>query len=286
VVDLGRPRTRSLGVPFGGAADRASLMIGNALVGNSANSAGLEICAVGPTLRAECDLACVVFGAPFDLAGPEARIRANTTFTLPAGGELRIGGTPRGLRAYFCVRGGLDVPEILGSHSGLEALVAGTVLACRPGKIGGRFLPEGVFASWHETGPLRVLPGAQFSGFDATEFSGQEFTAHSASDRMGLRLKGPPLTFQPMEITSEPVCPGTVQVTRDGQCIILGVDGQTIGGYPKIAHVIDADLDRLGQIRPGHSLRFELVELAEALALGKKRQQELSEWMLRLGVAA
>ena len=67
---------------------------------------------------------------------------------------------------------------------------------------------------------------------------------------MGLRLNGPLLPAPPGEMLSEPVCPGTVQVTREGQCIVLGVDGQTIGGYPKIAHVIDADLDLLGQLRP------------------------------------
>jgi biotin-dependent carboxylase-like uncharacterized protein len=286
VVDLGRPRTRSLGVPYGGAADRTSLMLGNALVGNPTNTAGLEICGSGPTLRAECDLACVVFGAPFDLAGPPANLRANVTFTIPEGKELRIGGTPRGMRTYFCVRGGLDVPDILGSRSGLEPLEAGAILSCQPGRIGGRFLPAGIFESWNQTDPLRVLPGGQFARFDPAEFFGQEFTVAPASDRMGLRLKGNPLTFQPAEITSEPVCPGTVQVTRDGQCIILGVDGQTIGGYPKIAHVIAADLDRLGQMRPGQPLRFALIDLDEALTLWKKRQESLAEWLLRLGVTA
>lgn len=286
VVDLGRPTTRSLGVPYGGAADQTSLILGNALVGNPKNAAALEISGAGPSLQADEDLACVVFGAPFDLAGVRRKVRTNVTFTLPAGDELRIGGTARGMRAYFCVRGGLQVPEILGSRSALEMLGEGAILSCRPGKINGRFLPAGIFETWNQSGPLRVLPGPQASWFDMQEFLRQEYTVGSASDRMGLRLKGDPLTFQAAEITSEPVCPGSVQVTRDGQCIILGIDGQTIGGYPRIGQVIATDLDRLGQMRPGQPVRFACVTLAEALAAWKERQHNLTEWITRLRVTA
>src|SRR5438034_5798848 len=99
---------------------------------------------------------------------------------------------------------------------------------------------------------------------------------------MGLRLEGKPLPLPAREMLSEPVCPGTVQVTRDGQCIILGVEGQTIGGYPKIAQVIHADLDKLGQLRPGECLRFRSVHLAEAETIYRRKQTELHEWMTRL----
>jgi allophanate hydrolase subunit 2 len=81
---------------------------------------------------------------------------------------------------------------------------------------------------------------------------------------MGLRLKGDPLQRKPGELVSEPVGPGAVQVVNDGQCIVLGVDGQTIGGYPKVAHVIAADLDRLGQLRPGQAVRFEMNNVDDA----------------------
>src|SRR5262249_61372345 len=100
--------------------------------------------------------------------------------------------------------------------------------------------------------------------------------APRASDRGGLRLPAPPLTLPDRELLSEPVCPGTVQVTRDGQCIILGVDGQTIGGYPKVAQVIGADLDPLGQLRPGARVHFERVSLEEAEALYRRRQALLA----------
>jgi allophanate hydrolase subunit 2 len=83
-------------------------------------------------------------------------------------------------------------------------------------------------------------------------------------------------------MVSEPVCPGIVQVTPDGQCIILGVDGQTIGGYPKLFQVIQADLDRIGQLRPGDSAVFEVVSVETAEALYKERQAMLAEWTTRL----
>ena len=86
------------------------------------------------------------------------------------------------------------------------------------------------------------------------------------------------------EFVSEPVCPGAVQVTRDGQCIVLGVDGQTIGGYPKIAHVISADLDKLGQLRSGDAIRFVRSNLEEAEAVYRLKQAELHEWLTRLWV--
>src|SRR5207249_4090342 len=110
----------------------------------------------------------------------------------------------------------------------------------------------------------------------------QEFTVLPASNRMGLRLKGKALALPDRDLVSEPVCPGAVQVTRDGQCIILGVDGQTIGGYPKIAQVIHADLDRVGQLRPGDRIRFAQMSVQEATRLYRAQQAELDDWLLRL----
>lgn len=99
---------------------------------------------------------------------------------------------------------------------------------------------------------------------------------------MGARLVGPPLPVPPREIASEPVCPGTVQVTRDGQCIILGVDGQTIGGYPKIAHVIAADLPLLGQLRPNEEISFVYASIDEAEEALRTQEAELRRWRARL----
>jgi biotin-dependent carboxylase-like uncharacterized protein len=283
VVDFGRGGYRSLGVPVGGAADRAALAIGNALVGNPRDAAALEITLSGPTLQAGEDLACVVYGAPFELDSDRQRLRAGKTFTLTSHETLQIGGTAEGMRAYLCVRGGLQTPLILGSRSGMEPLHAGDELPCTPGTIHARFVrPKWTWNT--EPKRLRVVDGPQAGWFEQNELYRQEFMVTPASDRMGLRLSGAALRVPTRELLSEPVSPGAVQVTRDGQCIVLGVDGQTIGGYPKIAHVISADLDKLGQLRPGESIRFVRATLEEAENAYRQKQAELHEWLTRLRV--
>jgi 5-oxoprolinase (ATP-hydrolysing) subunit C len=285
VVDFGRPRWRSLGVPVGGAADHTSLALGNALVGNAADAAALEISLAGPTLVADAPLACVVFGAPFDLETDRRSLVAGKTFTLEAGEELRIGGTTHGVRAYFCVRGGLLVSEVFGSRSGLEPLRAGARLPCRSAKTGARWFGHH-FADEADGRTLRALLGRQAGWFGADDFFSRSFTVSPESDRMGLRLLGEPMRVPNRELVSEPVCPGSVQVTREGQCIVLGVDGQTIGGYPKAAQVITADLDKLARLRPGENVRFQPVTLETAESLFRQKQAELREWLLRLRAAA
>ena len=129
---------------------------------------------------------------------------------------------------------------------------------------------------------LRVIDGLQSDWFDLDIFLAQEYQVSPTSNRMGLRLQGKPLPFASQELLSEPVSPGAVQVTRDGQCIILGVDGQTIGGYPKIAQVVSADVDKLGQLRPRESVRFSRISLEEAESLYRQKCAELDEWVTRL----
>jgi biotin-dependent carboxylase-like uncharacterized protein len=284
VVDFGRPGSRSLGVPVGGAADRFALALGNGLVGNPPDASALEISLAGPTLQAMRELACVVYGAPFELASDRQQLATGKTFTLQQEEELRIGGTATGMRAYLCVHGGFEVPLILGSRSALSPLCVGDELACLPGRIPARFMrPDLVWSREPET--IRVLDGPQAGWFHLDEFYPQEFSVTPTSNRMGLRLRGEPLSLPARELLSEPVSPGTVQVTRDGQCIILGMDGQTIGGYPKIAQVISADLDKLGQLRPEDRIRFVRVSLEEAESLYRQKRAELHEWLIRLQTA-
>jgi allophanate hydrolase subunit 2 len=210
------------------------------------------------------------------------QLTAGKTFTLHAGEQLRIGTTPTGASAYLCVGGGFPTKPILGSRSGLAPLSVGAELPCFPGaKSTIRFLPNSIV--WNqEPRTLRILAGPQVDWFDFGFFLGQEYEVTPVSNRMGMRLLGNPLRVPEREFVSEPVSPGSVQVTRDGQCIILGVDGQTIGGYPKIAQVISVDLDKLGQLRPGDSIRLSLDSLEEAENLFREKQAELDEWVTRL----
>jgi antagonist of KipI len=269
--------------------------LGNALVGNPPDAAALEITLAGPTLEAGGELGCVVAGAPFQLHSDRQPLRVGTTFTLTRGERLHIGGTSQGVRGYLCVRGGLQTPVILGSRSGLAPLQAGQELPCLAGHIARRFvqLPDEEHVGVGPLPPegpivLRVLDGPQIDWFDGSEFfcradrMAPTFTVTPASNRMGLRLLGRPLRVPARELLSEPVCPGTVQVTRDGQCIVLGVDGQTIGGYPRLAQVIRADLDRCGQLRPGQPVCFRRVDLDEADRLARQREALLREWTTRL----
>lgn len=281
VVDFGRPRTRSLGLPLGGAADRASLALGNALVGNPPEAAALEINIAGPVLRTESELSCVVYGAPFALGTDRQELRAGETFTLQPMEVLSIGAAGAGVRGYFCVHGGLQVLPVLGSRSGFEPLKQGETLGCLSGRAPRRFVK--LPAAWGQFPTVvRSVVGPQADWFATNEFFRHEFLVSPDSNRMGLRLLGPLLRVPDRELASEPVCPGAVQVTRDGRCIVLGVDGQTIGGYPKIAQVISADLDIVGQLGPGTRLRFAPVSLSEAEELYRQRQQELREWCVRL----
>jgi antagonist of KipI len=101
---------------------------------------------------------------------------------------------------------------------------------------------------------------------------------------MGIRLDGPALKLPNRELVSEPVAPGAVQITNDGKPIVLGVDGQTIGGYPKIAHIISADLDLLGQLRPGDEVHFQRVSEKVAEAAGDQSRENLRLWLRRIAV--
>jgi antagonist of KipI len=254
--------------------------LANALVGNGPGAVALEVTLAGPTLEATGTHAVALVGAPFDVWLNDRRQPAARTFVVNPGDVLTVATTRAGLRTYLAVRGGFESDEVLASRSALEPLRAGQVLACPAGRLRTRFarLPA-------DEGPrtLRVLPGTHAGLFPEGAFAGQEYVVRPESNRMGLRLAAEPLRRPPGgELLSAPVCPGTVQVTNDGQAVVLGVDAQTIGGYPRVAQVITADLDRLAQLAPGDRVRFEPTDLASAAALARERRRWLAEWTTRL----
>jgi biotin-dependent carboxylase-like uncharacterized protein len=287
LVAAGRPGSRHRGVSLGGPADRAAWVIGNALVGNSPDAVALEVTLSGPTLRAEVDVGLCLFGAPFQMRRDGESLPAAATFPLRAGQELTIGGTATGARAYLCpAGGGFEAPEVLGSRAAFAPLEAAAVLRCAVASVPARSLAAASAIEVLELPAperiLRVVPGAQADWFDLPAFLSQEYRIAPASSRMGIRLQGVPLANRSSEMVSEAVAPGAVQVTNEGQCIILGMDGQTIGGYPKVAHVIRADLDRVGQLRPGEMVRFELVSQDDAERLGRQVADALRKTVRRI----
>lgn len=297
VQDAGRFGLQHLGVGPAGAADRLSFTLANLLAGNPPAAAALEFTLRGPVLVAERDLVVALGGAPFPAFAdgqPLPRWRASA---LREGTRLEIGEAPCGLRGYLAVAGGLEVPEVLGSrstdlrtgfggHQG-RALRAGDRIGLGPAPEPVRRFLRGLQGSglrllpWRLpwTGPLpgeappeclRLIPGPQWPTLPApaqAAFLREPFRVGSRSDRMGLRLEGPPLAFeQPVEQISAGVATGTLQLPPDGGPILLLADRQTTGGYPRLGEVASVDLPWAAQLRPGAALRFRLTSVAQAQA--------------------
>lgn len=267
VQDLGRPGRAALGVARSGALDRGALRIANRLVGNAEDAAGVEIVLGGFRAVAERDTWVTVTGALGDLHLDGRAVDAYTPLFLPVGAELSIGVARGGARFLLAVRGGVAGPEVLGSRStdvlaalGPSALRAGDVL-----RAGERQDPVPVvdFFPWSVPGPtveVDLAPGPRadwFSSAARQTLRDATWTVSNDADRVGIRLDGPALErVRHDELPSEGMRPGAVQVPPHGRPVVLLADGPVTGGYPVIAVVTDAALDRLAQVRPGDHVRF------------------------------
>lgn len=292
VQDLGRPGHAALGVPESGAADPRSLRLANHLLANDENAAALELTLKGGEYEFTQSTQVCVAGAdmPISIHTPDAPVRPvplATPFLIHAGERLRLGFAPSGARAYLVVRGGVDVPFVLASRSTLvnaamggvegRALRAGDVLPIRPSRGVARgsgppqiFPQAGAPERRFQSGSyvLRIVDGAhttRFSPEARAAFVHAQFSVASNSDRMGLRLQGPPITPPGSgRLLSEGMMWGAIQITESGQPIVLMPDHPTTGGYPVAGCVIAADLPILGQLRPNDRVTFEWVTLSEA----------------------
>lgn len=293
VQDLGRPGFAAQGVAAAGAADPVALRVGNRLVGNARGAAALELTLTGGTYRFEEDAVLAFAGADPSADAGGAALAPWTAHRIPSGTTVRCGALAGGARSYLCVRGGLDVPRVLGSASthlsarlgGVEGrpVRAGDRLAISSAAplpaIGSRIDPLGI-PGYESGAPFRVVDGAQADWFDddarGTFFSAA-WTASEACDRMGIRMTGPAVRRRdPREMVTEGVTRGAVQVPPGGSPIVLLVEAPTTGGYPKIACVIAADLARLGQIRPRDRVRFERTTLPAASAATEAQEGALA----------
>jgi biotin-dependent carboxylase-like uncharacterized protein len=295
--DGGRPGYRHLGVPLSGALDAEWLAIANALVGNPAASAALEIRLRGPRLRATRPLVLALageFSARIEDAAGESRPAGTWRSLALAENEILDCGFLKGGIGYLAVHGGFDLPAVLGSRStyaraGLGGIDGRDIRAGDRIEIGVTPAPTLLRlpqAPRLADGPLRVIAGPQRDYFtDAAWaiFIGAEFTVGREADRMGLRLDGPRLEHaRGADIISDAVTPGAIQVPGDGRPIVLLADCQTVGGYPKIATVIGADLPRLGHALPGQVLRFVEVSLEQAFAARRAASDTLAECIASL----
>ncbi len=293
VQDPGRFGYREWGVPIGGAFDGFSAALANALVGNPVDSAALELTLTGGSYRAGCDLALALAGAAADARVvaadlPDRSLAVPTSFSLRTGDRLVLGPIRGGARTYLAVKAGWQTRVVLGSRSSETRLRSGAILPALPGSTVVR-RPRDPIVGSTTTEPLRIVVGPDCESYpmiDDAFWTSRRFQVDSRSDRMGLRLMGDIVTAAPPpDRLSAPVSPGAIQVAG-GQLIVLGVACGTMGGYPHVAHVISADLDRLGQLRPGETIAFRRVTIDEARALDLADRRTRNALLGRIRLAA
>ncbi|GAA3160303.1 biotin-dependent carboxyltransferase family protein [Planomonospora alba] len=269
VQDLGRPGYGHLGVPRSGAADAPSLRLANRLVGNPEGAAGIELTFGGAVLRFLRGAWTALAGAPCPIALAGGSPGMHAPFWVPAGGELRVGTPAAGLRTYLAVRGGIDVPPVLGSRSadslsglGPAPLAPGRVLPVGPTGALPPITVDAAPARGGAPGALRVLPGPRddwFAPGALAALCAQPYEVSQDSNRVGVRLLGRPLErAREGELPSEGMVAGSLQVPPDGRPIIFLADHPPTGGYPVIAVLAAAGLAAAAQLRPGDRVRFRL----------------------------
>ena len=312
VQDLGRTNHRRFGVSLAGALDPHAMRVANVLVGNDESLAGIEATLGNVRLRFNDRRLVAWCGGDFAVRIGATDIPSGRVALVEAGEELFLLAPEAGARAWLAISGGVDVPAVLGSRStdlraafgGLDghSLRDGDVLSLGP-------LPElslqlaqclnhDRVATWAAPSEwssfavrprfLRIVHGTDWKRFDEesrTALTAQPFVVSAESDRMGARLTGPILrSSNGNDSISEGVAPGALQVPSDGQPILLLGDCQSIGGYPKIAHVITVDLPMTAQLRPAEPVRFLEVSLADAHQLLWERSSDFARFKIGLNL--
>ena len=273
VQDLGRPGHAAVGVGRSGAADRGAFRLGARLLAQEYGAAALEVTLGGLQVRCRGELMVALTGAEGPAQVDGHLVDHRSPLRLRDGQVLRLGPPAVGLRTYLSVRGGIDVPAVLGSRStdtlaglGPPPVRVGDVLPVGPPPR--RFpcvdvaptppLADGALV-------LHALAGPREDWLeDLTALTGTGWTGSSRRDRVGVRLEGPPLRHAAdragQELASEGVVRGAVQVPAGGQPVLFLADHPVTGGYPVVAVVLGADVDRAAQARPGQAVRLRLVE--------------------------
>ncbi|GAB3385795.1 5-oxoprolinase subunit C family protein [Lysobacter fragariae] len=282
VQDLGRHGWRHVGVAGGGVLDAGNAALANWLVGNDKGAALLELTLQGPTLGFDRPARIALTGANVSASftaasGGDFVVHKGRPVDLPAG-TLRLGAVHGGARAWLALAGGIDVPAVLGSRStdlrggfggwqgrALRAgdrvpLIARAIECTQPRMPGWWFDPSEGAAN----APIHYVPSAHPA---ALKLAQQAWQASARSNRQGVRLEGTALHVDAEEQISAAVAPGTIQLPPGGLPIVLLADAQTVGGYPRLGHVISADLHRLAQLRPGETVRFESCDARTATQL-------------------
>ena len=285
VQDEGRFFHQSSGIRPSGVMDVAAYEAANALVGNENGEAVLEMTFLGATLEFQSAAWFAVTGADMQTKLDGSPVARYCAVHAEAGQTLAFGMATSGCRGYLAVRGGFDVPVVMGSRStDMSAKLGG--FEGRPLKAGD-ILPTISDDGWTPTDlhydlpvyesamEVRVIPGPQQEYFTAAgieTFFSTSYEISPDSDRMGLRLDGPEIGSENgTDIVSDGIVFGSIQVTSGGKPIILMADHQTAGGYAKIGTVLSLDLPKLAQARPGDTVRFVRISAEDAQALYERK---------------
>jgi antagonist of KipI len=284
VQDLGRPGFGPVGVSASGAADSVALRLGNRLVDNPEGAAALEMTLLGGAFEFPEGARAAITGSDFGATLEGSAVPLWAAFDIRAGGTLLLGPTRSGARCYLCVHGAIAIEPFLGSASthvlsGLggfngRPLRKDDVLPIGPATVitsRERSIPAELLARLTPRTILRVTDGPQSGWFSETSRNilyNSMYRVTEEANRMGLRLEGPAVPANSSgEMITEGVALGAIQMPASGQPIILFVEQQTTGGYPKIANVIAADMSSVGQLRPRDEVRFERVDFNTAMRL-------------------
>ena len=284
--DLGRSNQYHIGIPFSGSMDKRNYLISNKLLGNKLNESSLEFAYQGPLMKLHSGkVSGVITGnVTFNIIRKNSKIDEGVcyqTFTLNDGDKLDLISTNRSVYGYFSIKNGFTGEYIwescsvntkakIGSNNG-EKYQSNQKIYINKNESLSEYKKINHLNSKIEY--IRVLKGTNFSFFSEKAkkiFFSNEFIVSKLTDRMGMRLEGPKIeNLVETNIRSEGLIKGVIQVTADGNPIIMLSDHGTIGGYPKIAVVISSDYDRLTQLTPGSKIKFKSVELDEAENLYK-----------------
>lgn len=305
--DAGRIGFRSFGVPLSGPMDPLSHRLANLLCGNDAPAVSLEITLHGLILLFEEDALIALCGGGSIAMMNGKPLGSSRPLHIRQGSLVEFKPSSTGCRMYLAISGGIKgdvmmgsaatyVPASIGGFEG-RALRKGDLLMLKgpPGMLSSRILSS-MFTRDSDRSSLtwgshpfpelldkeivlRYLPGPEWGGFTSLsleQFQTESFQITDRADRMGYQLQGPALQYRSStEMLTSGVCPGTVQVTHAGVPVILMSDGQTTGGYPRVAQIITADMALCGQLRPGSNVRFSQVSMTEALAMHRNQQEQL-----------
>ena len=312
VQDTGRKHYQAQAVPLSGTLDGLSARIANITLGNDEGFATLEFTYAAAEFRAETDILIAYAGDGAFLVADDSRLPSERPVFIPAGTLIKLINNPEGATTYLAIAGGFDLPEVLESKS--------TYLLGNFGGLEGRNLKtgdrlfnsenisvlseniikslEGTQVSWpswylprayflpKNRKIIRIFPAEEFTWFNSDSiisFLSKDFSIGLNSNRMGIRISGNKISRRKQdELLSTAVCPGTIQVSGDGEMILLMADCQTTGGYPRIAQVAAVDLPLCAQLKPNDSIRFTEISRDDAEILYIEREKELAKFKLAI----